>query len=137
MKPKFEIGDHVRHISSGYHGVIVGLWDEGGYTVRYEEDDSEEYYVLADDIEFINPKTAFLTRLQELLAVFDSTITFGIDLQNESSGIVLQVGTDRIFYPFKITETTDMVNNFGIGYCLPTGGNYPITAENVFDYDKD
>lgn len=135
MKPKFEIGDRVR--CDNMEGVIVGVDAQThGCLVRYDNDD-EEHYVRENELEFVNSKMTFLARLQELLATFDANISFGANLKNESFGVILQERENRIFYPFKITETKGMVNKFGIGYRLPTGGNYPITAENIFDYGKD
>lgn len=76
MKPKFEIGDQIRHTITGFIGTIVEV-DTGsadGYYVVYNYDDTDTYYVHESDIEFENPKVIFLTRLQELLATFDATI---------------------------------------------------------------
>lgn len=121
MKPGFEIGDRVHHIDSDYHGVIVGKWQENGYTVRYDEDDSDEYYVLGDDIEFENPKLAFLTRLQELLATFDAKISGG--------------GYDG--YGDYLSCTIGTANRFELGEYSEYGDRPTVTADNIFSYDKD
>ena len=66
MKPKFEIGDRVRY--NELEAVVVGVDAESKrYSIQYEDDD-DKYCVKEDWIEFANPRAAFLTRLQELLA---------------------------------------------------------------------
>lgn len=67
---KFKKGDRIRHKSSGLVGTIVSVKDHGTYDVRYP-DDNEVYFVRDVDIEFVDVKTAFLTRLSELLRDFD------------------------------------------------------------------
>lgn len=67
---KFKKGDRIRHKSSGLVGTIVSVEDHGTYNVRYP-DDNEVYFVRDVDIEFVDVKTAFLTRLSELLRDFD------------------------------------------------------------------
>lgn len=111
MKPKFEIGDRVRY--NELEAVVVGVDAESKrYSIQYEDDD-DKYCVKEDWIEFANSRAAFLTRLQELLATFDATIGDRGMYEIEGARIVLG-GRDEINYRY-----TD------------------ITAENVFDYDKD
>ena len=115
MKPKFEIGDRVRY--NELEAVVVGVDAESKrYSIQYEDDD-DKYCVKEDWIEFANPRAAFLTRLQELLATFDASI-YGSA-------------------PYKLCI------DLGDGEQLEWHwGNKPtnecmLTAENVFSYDKD
>lgn len=116
MKPKFEIGDRVIYKPANYVGTINGIdRDADGYSVLY--DDGEEYYVHEDELEFVNPKAAFLTRLQELLATFDASI---YDYEQYKLCIDLGCGeqlewcwSDKPLYESK------------------------LTAENIIDYDND
>ena len=120
MKPKFEIGDRVRY--NELEGVIVGIDAEPKrYLIQYEDDD-DKYCVKEDWIEFANPRTAFLTRLQELLATFDAEICAIIGEDDATNG-------DK---PVMWIQIGDEVVNYerGLDGC-------DITAKNVFDYDKD
>lgn len=121
MKPKFEIGDRVIYKPDNYVGTINGIdRDTDGYSILY--DDCEERYVHENDLEFVNPKIAFLTRLQELLATFDAEICANIgedDATNSDKPMMwIQIGDEVVNY------------ERGLDVC-------DITAENVFDYDKD
>ncbi len=123
MKPKFEIGDRVRYIYNGVIGTVIGVDAyRNGYDVRYDDDDSEEYYVDEKDIEFENPKLTFLTRLQELLATFDAEIyAWGDEIYTT---ITLKIGDRQELY-------------YSHGFLETHKNNLPITADNVFDYEKD
>ena len=117
MKPKFEIGDRVRY--NELEGVIVGIDAESKrYSIQYDDDD--KYCVKEDWIEFANPRTAFLTRLQELLTTFDASIESGAS-GTEPSWIDIYFGKEHAM----CFDPED--------YCC----GVTITAENVFDYDKD
>ena len=116
MKPKFEIGDRVIYKPSNYVGTINGIdRDTDGYSILY--DDGEEYYVHEDYLEFENPKLAFLTRLQELLTTFDASI---YDYEQYKLCIDLGCGEQLEWY----------WGDKPMNECM-------LTAENVFDYDKD
>ena len=99
MKPKFEIGDRVRY--NELEGVIVGVDAESKrYLIQYEDDD-DKYCVKEDWIEFANPRTAFLTRLQELLATFDATLY--------SEGIYAGLGSgDRMKWTKFVMDVNDV-----------------------------
>lgn len=123
MKPKFEIGDRVRY--NELEGVIVGIDAESKrYSIQYEDDD-DEYCVKEDWIEFANPRAAFLTRLQELLATFDVAINVGWNKGWQA---------DDAEYPL---IDMDVVFKDGTGFCYGDVLDKTITAETVFDYDKD
>lgn len=73
MNHKFEIGDRVIYKPENYIGTILGIdRNTDGYTILY--DDGEECYVHENELDFANPKAAFLSRLQELLATFNASI---------------------------------------------------------------
>ena len=68
------------------------------------------------EVELIDPKTAFLTELKELLEKYDASIYAG---GYDADGIGLNIGSDNVYY------TTNY--NFG---------DY-ITASNIMDFDKE
>lgn len=119
MKPKFEIGDRVIYKPSNYVGTICGIdRDLDGYSILY--DDGEECFVHEEELEFVNPKAAFLTRLQELLATFDAEIGVHTSstIEGMPEGVMLTIygvnPEERLFY------------------------NMPLVKdEDIFDYDND
>lgn len=116
MKPRFEIGDRVIYKPDNYVGTINGIdRDTDGYSILY--DDGEECYVHENDLEFENPNMVFLTRLQELLATFDASI---YDYEQYKLCIDLGCGEQLEWY----------WGDKPMNECM-------LTAENVFDYDKD
>ena len=117
MKPKFEIGDRVRY--NELEGVIVGIDAESKrYSIQYEDDD-DKYCVKKDWIEFANPRAAFLTRLQELLATFDASIEAAGE-GTDSATIDIYINDKQLIY------SEDWNDNEFI--CK-------ITAENIVNYD--
>lgn len=120
MKPKFEIGDRVIYKPDNYVGTINGIdLETDGYSILY--DDGEERYVHENDLEFVNPKIAFLTRLQELLATFDASI--------HAAGEGTDSATIDIYFNDKqLIYSEDWNDNEFV--CK-------ITAENIVNYDKD
>ena len=119
MKPRFEIGDRVIYKPASYVGTINGIdRDTGGYSILY--DDGEECYVNEEDLAFQNPKAVFLTRLQKLLTTFDAKICSCAE-GCDTSWIDVYFG-EQCVIAFPINRTTECTT---------------ITAENVFDYDKD
>lgn len=120
MKPRFEIGDRVIYKPQNYVGTICGLCQCSNIYTILCDDDGNRYSVLEEDIEFENPNMAFLTRLQELLASFDAKICSWAE-GCDTSGIDVYFG-EQCVIAFPINRTTECTT---------------ITAENVFDYDKD
>lgn len=122
MKPKFEIGDRVCYKPSDNVGTICGVCQcTNIYTIRFDND-GEKYSALECDIEFETPKLTFLTRLQELLATFDAKIyAWGDEIYTT---ITLKIGDRQELY-------------YSHGFLETHKNNLPITADNVFDYEKD
>ena len=125
MRPKFEKGDRVRikdtHVTgeiinvASFAGVYLVLLDEVHTSLPFPE----------HKLEFANPIAAFLTRLQELLATFDAAINVGWNNGWQA---------DDAEYPL---IDMDVVFKDGTGFCYNNVLDSSITAENVFDYDKD
>lgn len=120
MKSKFEIGDRAIYKPDNYVGTINGIdRDTDVYSILY--DDGEERYVHENDLEFVNPKAVFLTRLQELLATFDASIEAAGE-GTDSATIDIYINDKQLIY------SEDWNDNEFI--CK-------ITAENIVNYDKD
>lgn len=120
MKPKFEIGDRVRIKDTDVTGEIINVAKfEGVYLVLLDEVHTSLSFP-EHKLEFANPKAAFLTRLQELLATFDAEIGVHISstIEGMPEGVMLTLyGTEpetRLFYNMPLVKDKD-----------------------IFDYDKD
>lgn len=117
MKPKFEIGDRVRIKDTDVTGEIINVAKfEGVYLVLLDGVHTSLSFP-EHKLEFTNPKAAFLTRLQELLATFDASI--------------------YDYEPYRLC--IDLVGGEQLEWSW-SGKKYAesqLTAENVFDYDKD
>lgn len=125
MKPKFEIGDRVRIKDTDVTGEIINVAKfEGVYLVLLDEVHTSLSFP-EHKLEFTNPKAAFLTRLQELLATFDAAINVGWNNGWQA---------DDAEYPLIDME---IVFKDGTGLCYDNVLDRTITAETVFDYDKD
>ena len=79
MKPKFEIGDKVieKEPCFGGYGYVTSINhynDPDCYVVKFANGDERVSYIEDFCVEDSEIKTAFLTRLQELLATFDAEI---------------------------------------------------------------
>ena len=117
MKPKFEEGDRVRIKDTDMTGEIINVAKfEGVYLVLLDEVHTSLSFP-EHKLEFTNPKAAFLTRLQELLATFDASI---YDYEQYKLCIDLGCGEQLEWY----------WGDKPMNECM-------LTAENVCDYDKD
>lgn len=126
----FKVGDRVRFLKDydneyvyadkGDCGTIVTV-DRDFYTVNL--DSPEQIYVHSSDIERvepIDPKTAFLSELKELLEKYNAEIEYhmgGDDKSDYSEYYAITIGGDRLTYDS----------------CEGTS----ITADNIMDYDKE
>lgn len=118
---KFNAGDKIRHKNSGDVGTIVSGDDVNGYSVHYPCDD-EEHYVRKDEIEFVDAKSVFLSRLQSLLREFDAEIDIDSDDYGEKN-LYFNVGDEEIqlYYASSISKNIE----------------FPITASSIMDYIKE
>lgn len=120
MKTKIEIGSFARRKSDGKI-VKVALAKYGW--IAYDENVLTAKSCPMEELEPCDPKTAFLTRLQELLATFDASI--------EAAGEGTDSATIDIYFNNKnkqLIYSEDWNDNEFI--CK-------ITAENIVNYDKD
>lgn len=122
MKPKFEIGNFARKKTDGK--IVEKVISEDDW-VSYLKDIKIAEVCSAEDVENVDVKTAFLTRLQELLATFDAAINVGWNNGWQA---------DDAEYPL---IDMDVVFKDGTGFCYGNVLDKTITAETVFDYDKD
>lgn len=113
MQPKFKQGDKVRNKDYGDYGTIISI-EGNAAIIDYGYDDG--YFTTDfDDLELverpapIDPTTAFLTELQNLLRKYNAEI-YG-DYIDECVGIV--IGNKDIRY-----------------------SNMSLTPDNIFDYEK-
>ena len=125
MKPKFEIGDKVieKEPCFGGYGYVTSINhynDPDCYVVKFANGDERVSYIEDFCVEDSEIKAAFLTRLQELLATFDAKICSWAE-GCDTSGIDVYFG-EQCVIAFPINRTIECTT---------------ITAENVFDYDKD
>lgn len=120
MKPKFEMGDRVIYKPQNYVGTICGVCSCTGIYTILCDDDRNKYSVLEEDIEFVNPKLTFLTRLQELLATFDAEI----GVHHSSKIEAMPEGVMLTIYGVEPEER--------LFYSMPL-----VKDEDVFDYDED
>ena len=125
MKPRFEIGDRVIYKPCKLCGSVISSFHTAGICAVTFDEDGLPRHIYENDLEFENPKAAFLTRLQELLATFDAVINVGWNNGWQ---------TDDAEYPL---IDMDVVFKDGTGFCYDNVLDRSITAENVFDYDKD
>lgn len=144
---RFKVGDKVRYKSSesqwyndtirdGAEGEVVGrgLLDNE-VLVCFPKAASN---IPIDNLELLAPadkKREFLERLQSLMREFDAKINIGVDVESKiwNCGVIFDLGNDRIFFPvFFLEEEYDPA----IAAKRPFT-NYPITADNIMDFDKE
>lgn len=120
MKPKFEIGDRVIYKPCKTVGSVINMFRTTGiYAVAFDEERTSRH-IHENELEFENPKLAFLTRLQELLATFDARIAAAGE-GTDSATIDIYSGNDLIY--FEDWDDDEFI-------CK-------ITAENIFKHDND
>lgn len=117
MKPKFEIGKFARRKTDGK--IVEKVISKDGW-VSYLEDRKITVSCPAEEVEDVDVKTAFLTRLQELLATFNASI--------EAAGEGSDSATIYIYSRGEMVYAADWDEDKFI--CK-------ITAKNIFDYDED
>lgn len=120
---KFNIGDWVvvKLEETQFTGIITNKTELG-----YEVKDNNHYYqfVLEQYLERIDPKTAFLHDLSELLRKYDAKIDLGFaGHAGENPYINIALGDNG---DIEWTDSTFYNKDF----------KFPLTADNVLNYDK-
>ena len=102
---RYRVGDRVRHVRAGYVGIVVEVRPCGGgsqYVVRYDCIDNDEYFLREAEIEFVDPRGVFLSRLKELLEEFDAEIVAHIGEDDathmDKPMVYIQIGSDVVNY---------------------------------------
>lgn len=124
MKPKFEIGDKVieKEPCFGGYGYVTSVNHYNNpdcYVVKFANGEERVSYIEDFCVEDSEIKTAFLTRLQELLATFDARIE-GTGEGTDNAWVDIYIGEERVAG----AEPNE--------YCAAK-----LTAENVFYCDND
>lgn len=126
---EFKVGDRVMCTDNGALGIVTVVdIDEGkginnGYEVRF--DDGSEEWVLEEmlthsDEPPYDPKTAFLSELKELLERYNAKLNAWGD--ETYTTICIAVGDVELYYSYDHYK----------------GGNsFPLTPDNIMDYEKD
>lgn len=122
MEKKFNVGDKVTYLPDDMQGEITAVHSRGLYGVKYPDED-DSFTVNEADLEFAGPKTAFLTRLRDLLAEFNASIM--LDAKGSYCGDDVESVTMSICF-----------NNEHIDYTI-TDFDKEITADSIMEYDKE
>lgn len=125
-------GDFVR-VRGRETSCEVLIAKEGINAIAVEETRKYATTYNREEVERIDPKTAFLHDLSELLRKYDANINFGFSVEERTCGVLFDIKDERIFYPFKVDEMEDTLDTI---WRLP-GSNYPLTPDNVLNYDKE
>lgn len=123
MEKKFNVGDKVTYLPDDMQGEITAVHSRGLYGVKYPDDD-DSFTVNEADLEFADPKTAFMTRLQSLLREFDAEIRF---LESDTSPAIVFMGHK------------DEKTRFGefIDGVVLYSKHCELSSDTIMDYDKE
>lgn len=123
MEKKFNVGDKVTYRPDDMQGEITAVHSRGLYGVKYPDDD-DSFTVNEADLEFADPKTAFMTRLQSLLREFDAEIRF---LESDTSPAIVFMGHK------------DEKTRFGefIDGVVLYSKHCELSSDTIMDYDKE
>lgn len=117
MKPKFKIDDRVIYKPCKLNGSVINRYRTTGICAVVLDEDGISHYINENDLEFEDPKLAFLTRLQELLATFDAYI-----YTDKMDALYIGIGDDiHLKWIFR---------GKGINGAM-------LTSERVFNHDND
>ena len=138
MESKFKVGDRVRMkrtvcfdyitFEKGCVGEVTsGETNKGFCRVKIKNAENgkmAEHFICANNLELIDNKTAFLTRLQSLLREFDAEIRF---LEGDYSPAIIFMGHK------------DEKNRFGkfIDGVVLYSGHSCVSADSIMSYDKE
>ena len=123
MEKKFIVGDKVTYLPDDMQGEITAVHSRGLYGVKYPDED-DSFTVNEADLEFADPKTAFMTRLQSLLREFDAEIRF---LESDTSPAIVFMGHK------------DEKTRFGefIDGVVLYSKHCELSSDTIMDYDKE
>lgn len=123
MEKKFIVGDKVTYLPENMQGEITAVHSRGLYGVKYPDED-DSFTVNEADLEFADPKTAFMTRLQSLLREFDAEIRF---LESDTSPAIVFMGHK------------DEKTRFGkfIDGVVLYSKHCELSSDTIMDYDKE
>lgn len=134
MESKFRKGDKVRYIGDGEFEEFLFSCEKGDEFIVDEADDKHVAVYLSncqifynEDLELVSHpnddrKTAFLQELKALLTKYNAEID-AYGGKNGDYGMRFNLGDFDIWYTHDSLDGTDF--------------SFPITPENIFDYDKD
>lgn len=123
MEKKFNIGDKVTYLPYNMQGEITAVHSRGLYGVKYPDED-DSFTVNEADLEFTDPKTAFLSELKGLLEKYDAEISaYAVGYDGELD-ITFNIGNVEILY----SENNPIFKGHSV---------HSITADNIMDYDKE
>lgn len=123
MEKKFIVGDKVTYLPDDMQGEITAVHSRGLYGVKYPDED-DSFTVNEADLEFADPKTAFMTRLQSLLREFDAEIRF---LESDTSPAIVFMG-----YKDEKTRFGEFID----GVVLYSK-HCELSSDTIMDYDKE
>lgn len=113
MEKKFNIGDNI--ICDGFFGRVINSFiEDGKFYYDVEWDDGEVETVEESDIELIDRRDVFLSKLKGLLEEYGAEI-------------------ELLSYDLDSTQLGITSNEFEVEYPI---GIQQITAKNIMDYDK-
>lgn len=122
----FKIGDRVRDVSvTRRFGTITSVnhyGDPDCLVVLFDDDEEGVCYVKDLEI-FPDPKTAFLTEMQSLLRKYDAKIHVWAGDDGDKVLIFELKDNIDICYP------NEWLNDYKF--------EFPITPDNIFNYDKE
>lgn len=123
MEKKFIVGDKVTYLPDDMQGEITAVHSRGLYGVKYPDED-DSFTVNEADLEFADPKTAFMMRLQSLLREFDAEIRF---LESDTSPAIVFMGHK------------DEKTRFGefIDGVVLYSKHCELSSDTIMDYDKE
>ena len=123
MENKFNVGDKVTYLPDDMQGEITAVHSRGLYGIKYPDED-DSFTVNEADLEFADPKTAFMTRLQSLLREFDAEIRF---LESDTSPAIVFMGHK------------DEKTRFGefIDGVVLYSKHCELSSDTIMDYDKE
>lgn len=121
----FKVGDFVRMVKDplykledtwvekGDIGIVTGLEDSNVFCVDFRTTVQESIFPSNYNlIERIDPKTAFLAELKDLLDRYNASIYVDFDQSDEIYNTTIAVGEDSVKYSYAYGIDTDNVLNY-------------------------